>query len=214
MWGPEERLTRSLAPTRVAVGLAILAIVAAGGISLGRVGARPARPVLRLSTQQLDLGDGVPNQKMPGSFLIMNAGTRPLEFTLAASCGCSHLSPRRRSVAPGGHQPTGLAVTLPDHTNSDRGVRVIVKSNAPQRAASDGCGRWPDIPTDDWNYEYFLRFNPIATAGYSIYIYHITLDEANRVRRELGLAELPPDWEETLSDAEGPHRAAGEEVEI
>jgi hypothetical protein len=27
-------------------------------------------------------------------------------------------------------------------------------------------------------------------AGYSIYIYHITLEEANRVRRELGLAEL------------------------
>jgi hypothetical protein len=28
-------------------------------------------------------------------------------------------------------------------------------------------------------------------AGYSIYIYHISLDEANRVRRELGLPELP-----------------------
>ena len=27
-------------------------------------------------------------------------------------------------------------------------------------------------------------------AGYSIYIYHITLDDANRVRRELGLPEL------------------------
>ena len=27
-------------------------------------------------------------------------------------------------------------------------------------------------------------------AGYSIYIYHITIDEANRVRRELGLPEL------------------------
>jgi hypothetical protein len=27
-------------------------------------------------------------------------------------------------------------------------------------------------------------------AGYSIYIYHITLDEANRVRKELGLPAL------------------------
>jgi hypothetical protein len=27
-------------------------------------------------------------------------------------------------------------------------------------------------------------------AGYSIYIYHITLGEANRVRRNLGLPEL------------------------
>lgn len=40
-------------------------------------------------------------------------------------------------------------------------------------------------------YEYFLKFKPLAMAGYSIYIYHITLEDANRVRRELGLPELP-----------------------
>jgi hypothetical protein len=40
-------------------------------------------------------------------------------------------------------------------------------------------------------YRHFLRFEPAAMAGYSIYIYHIRLGEANRVRRELGLAELP-----------------------
>jgi len=39
-------------------------------------------------------------------------------------------------------------------------------------------------------YTYFRRFQPVATAGYSIYIFHVTLDEANRVRRELDLAEL------------------------
>jgi len=32
-------------------------------------------------------------------------------------------------------------------------------------------------------------------AVYSIYIYHITLDEANRVRRELGLPELKEEGE-------------------
>jgi hypothetical protein len=31
-------------------------------------------------------------------------------------------------------------------------------------------------------------------AGYSICIYHITIDEANRVRRELGLPKLSKDW--------------------
>jgi hypothetical protein len=36
-------------------------------------------------------------------------------------------------------------------------------------------------------YAYFLRFKPVAMAGYSIYIYHISVDEANRVRKELGL---------------------------
>ncbi|NQT14319.1 MAG: glycosyltransferase family 39 protein [Planctomycetes bacterium] len=39
-------------------------------------------------------------------------------------------------------------------------------------------------------YAYFREFEPVATVGYSIYIYHITLDDANRVRRELGLPEL------------------------
>ncbi len=42
-------------------------------------------------------------------------------------------------------------------------------------------------------YTYFLRFEPVATAGYSIYIYHVTLEEANRVRRELDLRELLED---------------------
>jgi hypothetical protein len=42
-------------------------------------------------------------------------------------------------------------------------------------------------------YLYFFSYQPVATAGYSIHVYHIGLDEANRVRRELGLRELPGD---------------------
>ncbi len=54
----------------------------------------------------------------------------------------------------------------------------------------DGKGGRATIPPGA--YTYFQRFEPVATAGYSIFIYHITLDEANRVRRELGLPELNP----------------------
>ena len=39
-------------------------------------------------------------------------------------------------------------------------------------------------------YEYFKRFKPADMIGYSIYIYHITPEEANRVRREMGLPEM------------------------
>ncbi|NQT17972.1 MAG: hypothetical protein HQ582_34795 [Planctomycetes bacterium] len=39
-------------------------------------------------------------------------------------------------------------------------------------------------------YACFPHFKPVATAGYSIYIYHSTPAEANHVRRQLGLAEL------------------------
>ena len=41
------------------------------------------------------------------------------------------------------------------------------------------------------SYAYFHRFEPIGHAGYSISIYHITMTDANRVRKELGLPELP-----------------------
>lgn len=41
-------------------------------------------------------------------------------------------------------------------------------------------------------YEKFQKMMPIDSIGYSIYIYHITLEEANRVRREMGLPEIEP----------------------
>ncbi len=39
-------------------------------------------------------------------------------------------------------------------------------------------------------YRYFLEFTPVDTVGYSMNVYHITLQEANRVRGRLGLPEL------------------------
>jgi hypothetical protein len=39
-------------------------------------------------------------------------------------------------------------------------------------------------------YSYFQHFQPIAKAGYSIFIYHFTLEDANRLRREWGLPLL------------------------
>lgn len=43
-------------------------------------------------------------------------------------------------------------------------------------------------------YKYFREFRPVAMAGYSIYIYHIPLEDANRVRREMGMSQLPEDY--------------------
>ena len=58
------------------------------------------------------------------------------------------------------------------------------------RQTADGRGGWCVLESGDYDYSYFRCFRPVAMAGYSIYIYHITLDGANRVRRELGLPEL------------------------
>jgi hypothetical protein len=54
----------------------------------------------------------------------------------------------------------------------------------------DGTGGQFGIPLH--GYEYFQYFQPIAKAGYSIFIYHITLEQANAVRRQFGLPLLTP----------------------
>jgi hypothetical protein len=40
------------------------------------------------------------------------------------------------------------------------------------------------------DYDYFLEFEPDDWIGYSMPVYHITLEECNRVRRKLGLPEV------------------------
>ena len=42
-------------------------------------------------------------------------------------------------------------------------------------------------PQGDAGYAYFLRWAPVARAGYSIYIYRVTPAEAAEARRDLGL---------------------------
>jgi hypothetical protein len=40
------------------------------------------------------------------------------------------------------------------------------------------------------DYDWLRDLRPTAMAGYSIYIYHVTVEQANRLRRERGLAAL------------------------
>lgn len=56
--------------------------------------------------------------------------------------------------------------------------------------AFDGAGRRAGVRHDD--YSYFRHFEPVAKAGYSIFIYHLTAEEVNRVRGLYGLPPLPP----------------------
>jgi len=42
---------------------------------------------------------------------------------------------------------------------------------------------------------YFQHFTPVDRIGYSLNVYHVTLEDANRVRAILGLPALPADWQ-------------------
>jgi hypothetical protein len=63
---------------------------------------------------------------------------------------------------------------------------------------AEAYGPWPGWYAVDVTsmlskgYTYFRRLKPVDRAGYSIYIYHITPDQANRVRRDMGLPPLEP----------------------
>ncbi|HEX3146992.1 MAG TPA: hypothetical protein VHR66_02855, partial [Gemmataceae bacterium] len=61
-----------------------------------------------------------------------------------------------------------------------------------QAAPPDGRGGYKLMPAHALSY--FHKFRPVAKAGYSIFIYRITLEEANAVRAELGQPLLPSDW--------------------
>ncbi len=52
----------------------------------------------------------------------------------------------------------------------------------------DGTGGKEVVP--DRAYTYFQHFRPVAKAGYSIFIYHISPEEADEVRGRLGLPLL------------------------
>ena len=56
----------------------------------------------------------------------------------------------------------------------------------------DGQGGRQLITRHD-HFAYFRLFRPIARAGYSLLIYHITPAQADAARRSLGLPSLPPD---------------------
>jgi hypothetical protein len=56
----------------------------------------------------------------------------------------------------------------------------------------DGQGQWQSAWDGLTDLTYFRRFTPVDRIGYSLYVYRISLEEANRVRYALGLTPWPP----------------------
>jgi hypothetical protein len=52
----------------------------------------------------------------------------------------------------------------------------------------DGDDAWANVGPAD--YDYFRMIEPVARAGYSILIYHLTLEDANQLRSRLHLPML------------------------
>jgi hypothetical protein len=100
-------------------------------------------------------------------------------------------------------RPLGLAYfgSVPPSLAGIESGRVPDSSASGQKEAN-AAGDRGEGPRPGWyalsvhrlrgeDYGYFLQFRPVAMAGYSIYIYHLSPEDANRARRDLGLDDLP-----------------------
>jgi hypothetical protein len=101
-------------------------------------------------------------------------------------------------------KPLGFSYVVPLIDPQIAGIEYSAIPPGIDAAEKDAWGLPPDQrgPQPGWfaisvnhilerrkQYLYFQHFQPVATAGYSIYIYHLKLDEVNSVRREYG---MPP----------------------
>ena len=90
------------------------------------------------------------------------------------------ISPNQNCVLPDaaeGPQPGWYAIDV----SFTRGMR---------RHVVDEHGDFSFYPANG-DFSYFQHFSPVGRAGYSIYIYHITREQANEVRKKLGITPLP-----------------------
>lgn len=94
--------------------------------------------------------------------------------------------------------PEGRPVEIPSDAELDAGFGPWPGYYAVSTSILCGTKAW--IPDGDWGvipinrhgqYSYFHEFEPVARSGFSIYIYNITLDQANYVRKRLGMHPLP-----------------------
>jgi hypothetical protein len=58
------------------------------------------------------------------------------------------------------------------------------------RRVPDGQGGWSNGPSRGCDFTYYKHFEPVARIAYSMFVYHITKEEANEFRRKLGLPEI------------------------
>ena len=116
-------------------------------------------------------------------------------------------------------RPMSIAYSLPEWLVDPAALGLETSGPPPVgvSAASPSdpvVGPWPgryavfvrEMYERDGRYAYFRQFEPVGYVGYTVYLYDISLEDANRVRRSTGLPRLTPEdvaereWAELLMD--------------
>jgi len=102
--------------------------------------------------------------------------------------------------------PIGLAYSLPKRLldPADVGIEYTLPARGPDSFDFIDASTAADLgPLPGWyaifvrplrerhrRFAYFEQFEPVEMIGYTVRIYHITVEDANRVRRQMGLPEV------------------------
>lgn len=92
-----------------------------------------AAPRLELSATQIDLGTGKPDETLTGSFVLRNAGRKPLTYQISKSCGCTSLDPRSGVLNAREEVSVSVGVKLGSHSGASKSLRLAIRSNDPRR---------------------------------------------------------------------------------
>ncbi len=195
-----SKLAYFLRPARWKTGLAVIALLGWSAVSslsihphylshFNELGGGPDNGHDHLVDSNIDWGqdllflkkwlDEHPEARPLGLayFNIIDPRIAGVEFTLPPYGPHAGPPPGEEAALRLGPQPGYYAVSV----NYLRGFTSI--------GPPDGKGGHASLPRHA--YAYFRAFQPVAKAGYSIYVYHVTLEEANRARQRYGLPPLP-----------------------
>ncbi len=147
----------------------------------------PANGYLHLSNSNVDWGQDLYGLKQ---WLDDHPEARPLQL---AYFGCVDPRPFGIEFSVPSRGPTGrpdIDLPLANEFGPQAGWYAISVNflHGLPFALPDGQGRM--ISSAPFAFSYFQRFRPVDRVGYSIFIYHVTVEEANEVRREFGLPTI------------------------
>lgn len=118
---------------------------------------------LSLSLEQLDLGEGAPDEELQGEVRLTNAGPTAAEYHVEKSCGCTGVTPDAGALQPGESVALTVKLKLKSESNTTSESTIAVQSGS-QRITCRIAGRCPGPFTADPPNVDFGDMMPLATA--------------------------------------------------
>ncbi|QDT99534.1 Ig-like domain-containing protein [Gimesia aquarii] len=157
---------------RITLSIGLLAFIAIVFVYTKLQSSQFEGPRISIKERSLDLGNGKPGEEMQGELVFENTGSKPLEYNIVTSCGCTSLTPRKGTLDIGESQTANVVLKLPEYAKSEKAVRIIVHSNDPDQpevncSARARCPAPFQLRPESIN-ETFYELNELQEASFQI----------------------------------------------